>query len=49
MQAGSAHLQLGSAPYEASSERYNLSVETRAVSMASADFNSDGYADLVSG
>ncbi|MEO8673050.1 MAG: Calx-beta domain-containing protein [Tahibacter sp.] len=49
MQAGSAHLQLGSASYGLSPGARNSSVETRAVSLASADFNSDGYADLVSG
>ncbi|MBL0164967.1 MAG: Ig-like domain repeat protein [Xanthomonadales bacterium] len=49
MQVGSTHLQLGSASYDLSSGASNSSVDTRAVGMASADFNSDGYADLISG
>jgi len=50
LQAGSAHLQLGSAPYDlALAPSRKSSANSRAVSMVSADFNLDGFADLISG
>lgn len=49
MQAGSTHLQLGSTPYDLSLGASKSASNARAASMASADFNTDGYADLVSG
>jgi len=49
MQTGSAHLQLGSAPYDLRFAASKSGANARAVNMASADFNTDGYADLVSG
>ncbi len=50
LQTGSKHLQLGSVPYDLTLADSKKSVaDARAVSMVSADFNLDGYADLISG
>jgi len=50
LQTSSAHLQLGAAPYDlAHSASRKSSIDAHAVSMASADFNLDGFADLISG
>ena len=49
LHADSAHLQLGSAPYDLTFAASSLSATARAVNMVSADFNTDGYADLISG
>jgi len=49
LQVDSAHLQLGNAPYDLKLAVSKSTANANGVSMVSADFNIDGYADLVSG